>query len=199
MIKFKEIKVSLKDIELTFNDGHFKKNNITFISGKNGHGKTTLLRALASLLPFEGDAEINGEITYNSQEPVIFHRTVRENILYPLKVRKLEIEPYEDKIKEYVSKLEITHLLNVNATKLSSGEKMKVSIIRSIIFNPDIVLLDEPTTHLDIDSIHALEALITSLKDKITFVIVSHNEAFMKALIDDEYKVGEDNVSRKIN
>ena len=76
---------------------------------------------------------------------------------------------------------------------------MKTAIIRSIIFNPDIVLLDEPTTHLDIDSIHELEELIKSLKDKITFVIVSHNEAFMKELIDDEYKVGEDNVSRKIN
>ena len=117
MIKFSNIKVSLKDIELVFTDGHFKKNRITFITGKNGHGKTTLLRSLASLTPYEGDMEINGEITYNSQEPVIFHRTVKENILYPLKIRKLDTKTYEDKINEYAEKLEITHLLNKDATK----------------------------------------------------------------------------------
>ena len=73
---------------------------------------------------------------------------------------------------------------------------MKVSILRALIFHPDVVLLDEPTTNLDVDSIHALIQLIQALKDKITFLIVSHNEAFMTAFDHTIYKVGDEHVSR---
>ena len=71
---------------------------------------------------------------------------------------------------------------------------MKVTILRSIIFNPDYVLLDEPTTHLDVESIDALTDLIHKLKNKITFIIVSHNQTFMENLKDDEIKLGDSNV-----
>lgn len=199
MIKFKNLKVSYNTIVFHYKNGNFNKNEITFVTGKNGHGKTTLLKALASLIDSSGDYNSNKNITYNSQVPVIFNRSVKENILYPIKIRKLNPMDFEETIKKYSKLLEIEHLLQYNASKLSSGEKMKTSIIRSLIYNPDIVLLDEPTTHLDLDSIHALKKLIQSLKSKITFIIVSHNESFMKDLIDNEYKVGEENVSRKIN
>ena len=130
---------------------------------------------------------------------VTLFRAIFENIIYPLRIRKLDISDYMKSIDEYAKALEIDHLLEKNALKLSSGEKRKVSIIRSVIFNPDIVLLDEPTTHLDLDSIHELIKLIQQLKQDITFIIVSHNETFIQALQDVTYKVGEQNVLRKIN
>ena len=194
MIEIKNLTVDLKTIRLSFNDFTFKKNIITIVSGKNGSGKTTLFKAMAGLLDYQGTLKVNGEITYNSQETVIFNRTVYENIAYPLKIRKLDLLEYDDKIWEYCKILEIYHLMNNNALKLSSGEKMKVSIIRSIIFNPDIVLLDEPTTHLDLDSINELAILITKLKKDITFIIVSHNKTFIDALMDVEYKIGGNHV-----
>jgi len=184
----------MKSLEFIFEDFNFEKNKITVISGRNGAGKTTLLRVFASFLNYEGSLKINANVTYNSQEPVIFNRTAYGNIIYPLKVRKLDIEDYQNKIIEYSKLLDIEHLLDKNALKLSSGEKMKVSIIRSIIFNPDIVLLDEPTTHLDLESISELTQLIKKLKDKITFIIVTHNKTFMEDLVDVEYKVGGKNV-----
>ena len=194
MIEIKNLKVKMKSLEFVFEDFRFEKGKITVISGKNGAGKTTLLRVFASLLEYEGSLKINANVTYNSQEPVIFNRTAYCNIAYPLKIRKLDIAEYHDKIIEYSKLLDIEHLLDNNALKLSSGEKMKVSIIRSIIFNPDIVLLDEPTTHLDLESISELTQLIKKLKDKITFIIVTHNFTFMEDLVDVEYKVGGKNV-----
>ena len=190
MIEINKLVVKYKTITFNFEDYHFQKNQVSVISGRNGAGKTTLLKAIASLIEYEGTVKINGEITYNSQEPIIFNRSVFENIVYPLRIRKLDVSRYQEKLMEYAKLLSIDHLLNKNALKLSSGEKMKVSIIRSIIFNPKIVLLDEPTTHLDLESINELIKLIKELKDKITFIIVSHNKAFIEELIDQEYYLG---------
>lgn len=88
------------------------------------------------------------------------------------------------------------HLLEQLGPTLSAGDQMKVAILRSIIFNPDVVLLDEPTTNLDIDSIHALTTLIQSIRQDITFLIVSHNESFQHSFVHDVYQVGEANVQR---
>ncbi len=194
MIKIKDLVVDLKTVKFKFDDASFERGKITVVSGKNGTGKTTLLKTIAGLIKYEGSLEINGEVTYNSQEAIIFNRTVHENIIYPLIIRKKDVSQYEENIKDYTKVLEIDHLLNKNALKLSSGEKMKVSIVRSIIFSPDIVLLDEPTTHLDIDSIRELVILINKLKRDITFIIVSHNETFIKELEEARYEVGEYNV-----
>ena len=76
---------------------------------------------------------------------------------------------------------------------------MKVSIVRSLIFNPDIVLLDEPTTHLDLESIDELTILIKELKNKITFIIVSHNQKFIDDLLDEEYHLGGNYVFSEID
>ncbi len=199
MIEINNLLVKYKTTEIKFDDYKFMKNKVSVISGRNGSGKTTLLKSLSSLIEYEGNVSVNGEITYNSQEPVLFNRTAYENIIYPLIIRKLDVTLYQKTIKEYSEVLDIKHLLDKNALKLSSGEKMKVSIIRSIIFNPDIVLLDEPTTHLDLESINELSILIKKLKNKITFIIVSHNKTFLDELKDEEYKLGGNHVYSEIN
>ncbi|MCK5762140.1 MAG: ATP-binding cassette domain-containing protein [Candidatus Izimaplasma sp.] len=190
MIEIKGLIVKYKTIGFKFDDYQFKKQKVSVISGRNGAGKTTLLKSIASLIEYEGKIKVNGEITYNSQEAVLFNRTAYENIIYPLKIRKLDVSLYDEIIHNYCKVLNVDHLLDKNALKLSSGEKMKVSIIRSIIFNPDIVLLDEPTTHLDLESINELSILIKELRNKITFIIVSHNKTFIEELIDEEYHLG---------
>ncbi len=199
MIEIKNLKVLFKTFAMPFEDYNFKKNRVTFVKGRNGSGKTTLLKSLANLIEYEGVINIDGEVTYNSQEAVLFNRSVYENIIYPIKIRNLDISQYTKTIDYYCKVLDISHLLTNNAHKISSGEKMKVSIVRSIIFNPDIVLLDEPTTHLDLESIDELTILIKKLKDKITFVIVSHNQKFIDDLLDEEYHLGGNYVFSKIN
>ncbi len=194
MIKVKDVRVKFESFSLNVENIIIKPNKVTFITGKNGTGKTTLLKAIAGLTSYQGFIEKEGVVTYSSQEPVIFRKSALENILYPLRVRKLNPDMYMAKIQEYCDMLEITHLLYEDATNFSSGEKMKVSIIRSVIFNPDYVLLDEPTTHLDMESINELINLVKKLKNDITFIIVTHNKLFMDELQDNVIHLGGPNV-----
>ena len=194
MINITNLRVDYPKHSMTFKDAIIKRNKVTFITGKNGTGKTTLLKSIASLIEFEGDIKRDGFVTYLSQEPVVFRMTVLENILYPLRIRNLDISQYQEKIETYAKYLDFSHMLEKDASKISSGEKMKVTIIRSIIFHPDYVLLDEPTTHLDVESIEALIKLIKELKNDITFMIVSHNQRFIEKLKEDEIRLGDNNV-----
>jgi len=184
MIKIRDVFVDYGDISFSFQDHDFDEL-ITFVTGRNGTGKTTLLKSIAGLLKYDGLIEGTG--TYLSQEPVIFNRTVYENIIYPLEIRGLDVSKYEERINDLADKLSIKRLFNKNATKLSGGEKIKVALIRGIIFSPKVLLLDEPTTHLDIESIEQLVDLLKELKKTMTIIIVSHNKAFVEELVDHEY------------
>lgn len=196
MIKIKNLKVSFKDTVISYKDTTFETNKITFIKGSNGTGKTTLLKAIAGLNEYQGTIESLGFVTFNRQDPVLFNMPVFKNIEYPLTIRKKDIREYQDKIDEYVKRFNIEHILHKNATLCSSGEKMKTSIIRSIIFSPGVLLLDEPTTSLDIASIKVLTELLKELKKEMTIIISSHDRLFIEELNDFIYELGDHNVQR---
>jgi len=192
MIKLNNVLVDYGDIAFNFDDYTFEENKITFITGRNGSGKTTLLKAIANLLDYSG--AISGSGSYLSQEPVIFNRSVKDNINYPLIIRGFDLSAYESKIDDLANKLSIRRLFEKNASKLSGGEKIKVALIRGMIFSPKVLLLDEPTTHLDIESIDELVKVLKELKKTMTLIIVSHNKSFIQELKDEEYYLELKNV-----
>lgn len=196
MIKISNVCITFKDTVIRYEDTEFQKNKITFIKGQNGLGKTTLLKAIAKLVPYSGTINYTGFATYNRQHPVLFHMSVYDNITYPLRIRNKDITKYDEVIKEYAKRLGIDHLLQKDATLCSSGEQMKTSIIRSLIFSPDILLLDEPTTSLDIASINELTILLRELKKDMTIIISSHDRLFIEDLEDEIYELGDQNVQR---
>ena len=196
MIKIKDLKVSFKDTIIEYRDTTFEANKITFIKGSNGTGKTTLLKAIAGLNEYQGTVESVGFVTFNRQDPVLFNMSVLKNIEYPLRIRKKDVLQYQQKINEYVKRFNIEHILNKNATLCSSGEKMKTSIIRSIIFSPGVLLLDEPTTSLDIESIKVLTDILKELKHEMTIIISSHDRLFIEELNDSIYELEDHNVQR---
>ncbi len=184
-----------------------EKGKITGIIGPNGSGKSTLLNIVAGLdKEFLGiveydkqliTREIYKEMTLVTQKPYLFRRKVYENIEYPLKVRKVKKAEMKRKVKDIIERFEIGELKDKKANLLSGGESQKVSLARALVFEPRLLLLDEPTSNIDPESIKIMEREILKFNREIkgTVLIVTHNIEQSKRLCDnivylEEGKVG---------
>lgn len=186
----------------------FKKGKITGIIGPNGCGKTTLLHIIAGLdREFSGIVKYNGklinkniynEMTLATQKPYLFKRTVKDNIAYPLKLRNYKKEEIKKETGKIIKQFEIEELKNKKAHLLSGGESQKVNLARAMVFKPKLLLLDEPTSNIDPESIKIMEREILRFnkETKGTILIVTHNMEQSRRLCDhivylDEGKVGD--------
>ena len=164
-----------------------EKEKITGITGPNGCGKSTLLNIISGLdddfsgsISYDGQALSRGEVenmTYVFQKPYLFKRSVLENIAYPLKLRGLSHEQRDKRAMEMMVRFEIEDLKDERADLLSGGESQKVALARALVFEPKLLLLDEPTSSIDPDSIQVMEREILDFnkKTQATIVIVTHN------------------------
>jgi tungstate transport system ATP-binding protein len=169
------------------------KGCIYGVIGPSGAGKSTLLRIINLLiLPDTGTILYKGsepaknnperlarqrDMALVFQKTLLFKDTVWNNVAYGLKARrykKAEIEYRVNTLLEQVGMKELSHR---RAETLSGGEAQRVAIARAIAFEPELLLLDEPTANLDPGNIELIEEMITNLarlKD-ITVVMVTHN------------------------
>lgn len=164
------------------------------IMGDNGAGKTTFLKIIAGLESFDCgqiaynkkplSKEVMKKITYLSQTPYLMQASVYENIAYPLKIRGTPEEVISGKLKDIMEELNIADLKSQLATKLSGGESQKVALARALVFDPEVLLLDEPTASIDPATIEVIEeALIKrNQNQKMTVVMISHNVDQVKRL-----------------
>lgn len=176
---------------------NIKAGKITGITGPNGSGKSTLLNVISGLdNEYLGDViyedkkryeEVSSDITMITQKPYLFKRSVFENISYPLKLRKVEKKEIKESVEDILGKLEINDLKDKQADKLSGGESQKVSLARGLVFKPRVLLLDEPTSNIDPESIKVMEKQILEYnkKNNGTVVIVTHNLEQSKRLCDE--------------
>ena len=190
MIKVKNLQKKFETIEavkrINFN---IKKNQTLALLGPNGCGKTTTIGMLLGLItPSSGQIFINeSELNYkdhqflnimNFASPYVElpkKLTVHEN----LKVygRMYLIKNLKDKIEQIVEDLNLKNFLNKKTGELSSGQKNRVSLAKSLINNPKILLLDEPTASLDPDTGDYIRSYLEKYKteNNISILLASHN------------------------
>ena len=162
------------------------ESGITVILGENGVGKTTLLSALAGLLPlakgeygcFESDGNMASmmRIGYILQKQVIFRRSVAANVDYALSASKMVIED-KRRIRDItLEMMGLSHLADKPAHRLSQGEKQKLVIARVLAMQPGILMLDEATNSLDSVAVDSLEKHVQYLaKQGLPVIWVTHN------------------------
>lgn len=178
--KFKD-KVAVNEIDL-----NIKQGELFALLGVNGAGKTTTIKMLSGLiLPTSGEIiienmnmkkevfKIKEILNVSPQETAIApNLTVKENLEFMAGV--YQIKDKEKKINELIKQFKLDEVLNKRAKTLSGGWQRKVSIAISLINNPKILFLDEPTLGLDVIARKELWKVINSLKGKITIILTTH-------------------------
>ena len=178
--KFKD-KTAVNSINLKINKGE-----LFALLGTNGAGKTTTIKMLSTLiLQTSGDIKIEGLdiikdrqkikeiLNVSPQETAIApNLTVKENLAFMAGV--YQIKNKEEKINELVKMFKLEEVLKQKAKTLSGGWQRKVSIAISLINEPKILFLDEPTLGLDVIARKELWNVIEKLKGKITIILTTH-------------------------
>ena len=188
-----------KKTVLTGINAAISEGQITAIIGPSGCGKSTLLKAINRMLELETDVDTQGSIHINGkdihtipaeelrrkvgmvfQTPTPFPMSIYKNMTYaPLYYGVRGKQKLEKIVRE---NLEVTGLweevkdeLNKSALKLSGGQQQRLCIARALTAEPQILLLDEPCSALDVKSTQTIEELLLKLKETYTIVIVTHN------------------------
>ena len=193
-VSLKKVNASIGEFSLVDISFSVNKGEILVILGDNGAGKTKLLETIAGFLPIKsGKIEIFGrDITHLStskrgigfifQNLALFpHMSVKKNIMYGLKYSN--VKDKNRLFKEIVETFGIKKFLDRFPQTLSGGEKQKVALARTLITDPQVILLDEPTSALSIKEKERIDVEIKSvlkeLKKPAIFVTHNESEAFL--------------------
>jgi ABC-type multidrug transport system fused ATPase/permease subunit len=198
-LKFENIYFSYDNEKNIINNLNFNinKNDLIGIKGRSGSGKTTLIHIITGLLyPKKGKVVLNKKFNYKnkklnfglvSQKPFILNDTLKRNIAFGLEDKKID----EIKVKKLIKLMELNDLsdksskvldyvISENASNISLGQAQRISIARCLYFNPDILILDEPTSSLDKKNENIIFNILKKLKSKKTIILVSHNQNIYK-------------------
>ena len=164
------VAVSVRNVDMTFNGVHAVKDasfdledgRFLTILGPSGSGKTTLLRMIAGFQsPSAGEIFINGKPVSSTpphrrsigmvfQKLALFpHMTAAENVAFPLKMRRFDATTIPERVQRYLELVHLGGYADRRIHQLSGGQQQRVAIARALVFEPDLLLLDEPLAALD--------------------------------------------------
>lgn len=183
------------------------KGTLLVVTGKSGCGKTTLSRVINGLIPelYEGKLEgrclLDGEETtsqpiyklsrrvgsvFQNPKTQFFTTDVRSELAFPLENMGVEREAISRRLDQVSELFDIGHLLDRSMFALSGGEKQTVAIASSCMSDPELLVLDEPSSNLDVEAIESLRKILDRLKGLgMTMVVVEHRLYYLDGLADD--------------
>jgi len=189
---------AVSDLDLDVNDNQF----VTLL-GPSGCGKTTTLRLIAGyIVPDAGTIHVDGRLVSSPGHVVppdarrmgmVFqnyavwpHKTVFENVVFGLKIRKVPAAQARRKVEETLALVNLAGLEQRYPNELSGGQQQRVALARSLVVEPEILLLDEPLSNLDAKLRERMRTELKVLQRRtgITFVYVTHDQSEALALSD---------------
>lgn len=178
--------LAVDDISLQIKKGEF----MTFL-GSSGSGKSTTLLAIAGFLePTSGDILLSGESILDKlphqrnigmvfQQYSLFpHMTIADNIAFPLKMRKLAKSEIQQRVNDMLKLIELEGFGHRKPNELSGGQQQRVALARALVFQPDILLMDEPLAALDKKLRETMQLEIRRLHSQLglTIIYVTHDQ-----------------------
>ena len=200
---FYDKQAALHDISLSI-----PKNRITAVIGPSGCGKSTLLRAMNGLLGDEPGASVRGSVRLDGQDitrlpagevrrriglvfqtPAPFPFSIYKNMTYAPRYYGLRDKQKLDALVREKLQMaglydEVKDSLDKSAFKLSGGQQQRLCIARALTVEPEVLLLDEPCSALDVKASAVIEQMLLQLKERYTIVIVTHNIAQARRISD---------------
>jgi iron(III) transport system ATP-binding protein len=184
---------------------HLKRGEVVALLGPSGSGKTTLLRAVAGLeSPRQGTIDIGERRVFDGarqhEQPaeernlgLVFqsyalwpHKTVFDNVAYGLKLRKVGKSEIDAKVNEVLTQLGLGHLGKRFPHELSGGQQQRVAIARALVYNPPVILLDEPLSNLDAKLREEARVFLRELivRLNLSALMVTHDQNEAMAIAD---------------
>ena len=186
---------------------------IVGLLGPNGAGKTTVFKmSMGMVRPDAGTVELNGHVVtklpmyrrarlgmgYLAQEPSVFRRlTVEQNLIAIAETLPVARKERQDRIERLLEALELTPLRKRSAETLSGGERRRLEIARSLLTEPQILLLDEPFAGVDPIAVADIQDIVRSLRRRgISILLTDHNVRETLAITDRSYIIFEGRILR---
>ena len=222
MLEFKDVSFTYKNSNNKVLDRvNFKinKGECILLTGVSGSGKSTLIHLMNGLIPTLYEGQLEGEILfknkdlkdiesydisknigYVSQDPRghFFTTNTTSELVFSMENYGIPLNEMKKKYSELVNLLELEKLVDKNIIYISSGERQKIAIGCSLSLEPEIIILDEPSSNLDFHMTKKLKQLIEKLKTKgYTIIIAEHRMYYIQDLIDRVFVINNGKVMEK--